>query len=65
MIFCLHWPRGSMRIGCGAALGTPVPKEFGLGILGVWLAAMAVMFPFCAWFAEKKRQSGSKLLSYL
>ncbi len=46
----------------------PVPKEFGLGILGVylvWLAAMAIMFPFCAWFAEKKRQSGSKLLSYL
>ena len=46
----------------------PVPQAFGFGLMGVyavWIAAMAFMFPLCSWFAEKKRTSQSKLLSYL
>ena len=46
----------------------PVPPSYGLGLAGVylvWMIAMAFMFPLCAWFAEKKRMSHSKLLSYL
>ena len=69
-------PDGGVRISSGFDAGwllgrpgdNPVPPGFGFGLMGVyavWIAAMAFMFPLCSWFAEKKRTSQSKLLSYL
>ena len=66
----LLYARGLGMSG-GWLLGRPgdaaVPAEFGVGLAGVyaiWMIAMAFMFPLCNWFAEKKRQSQAKWLSY-
>jgi uncharacterized membrane protein len=35
------------------------------GVYGIWIAVVAVLYPACRWYAEKKRTSRSVILSYL
>ncbi len=47
--------------------GAP-PPEFGVGLLGAyvaWVALLVALYPACAWFARLKRASRNPLLSYL
>lgn len=47
--------------------GSP-PAEYGVGLLGAyvaWIAIMVALYPACAWFAEVKRRRRDWWLSYL
>ena len=62
----------AMAMGHGTiVLGNPFfiyPDTWGFGLMGVyvaWIAVLAVLYPFCRWFADVKRRRRDWWLSYL
>jgi uncharacterized membrane protein len=65
----IHHGRADWLYGMQPA-GAPEPAwgERGFGLLAVyafWLLAVALLYPACKWFAELKRRSRAKWLTYL
>jgi hypothetical protein len=48
--------------------GAAYPRDYGYGLLGVyliWLAVVVLLYPLCRWFARVKQERRSVWLSYL
>ncbi len=45
----------------------PKPADFGIalpGVYGIWMTVLILLYPLCAWFTRKKRESDAPWLRY-
>jgi hypothetical protein len=57
-----------MREVAAFAASKAPPENFGVGLLGAyvaWIAIVAALYPLCRWFARVKRRRRDWWLSYL